>query len=166
MRVLKREATTEPAPVARFKRQFDLPDRPSASIPDLPHDMDDLSDSDLMEAYREFVAWVSFAKAELVKAEIAEEYEAHTLRVTEAHCLIQQWDTESKSDRVTLAKARRDVDPQVVSQQEALLAARAYRKLSEALFDRCERGAQLLSRELTRRVGGGQRDVRNARMSA
>lgn len=166
MRVLTREAVTEPAPLTKFKRQFSMPDRPSADLPDLPSDLDDLSDADLMEAYREFVAWVSFAKAELVKAEIAEEYEAHMLKVTEARCLINQWGTDTKSDRVTLAKARRDVDLKVVAQQESLLEARAYRKLADAMFDRCERGAQLLSRELTRRVGGGQRDMRNARMSA
>ena len=166
MRVLNRETATESAPVTKFKRQFALPDRPSASIPDLPHELDDLPDAELMEIYREFVAWVSFAKAELVKAEIAEEYETHMVRITEAQCLIEQWDTESKSDRVTLAKARRDIDPKVVAQQEALLAARAYRKLADTLFDRCERGAQLLSRELTRRVGVGHRDMRNARMSA
>jgi len=166
MRVLNRESTPEPAPVTKFKRQFSLPDRPSVDLPDIPNDLDDLSDSALMESYREFVAWVSFSKAELVKAEIAEEYAAHMAKITEAECLIGQWSNDTKSDRVTLAKARRDIDPKVVAQQEALLAARAYRKLADAMFDRCERGAQLLSRELTRRVGGGQRDNRNARLTA
>lgn len=166
MRVLSRDSSTEDTPLSRFQRQFSLPDRPTETLPDLPHNLDDLCDADLMEHYREFVAWVSFAKAELVKAEIDEERAAHDCKVVESKALIGQWSAEAKGDRVTLAKARRDVDPTVLGYQEALLKARAYRKLADAMFDRCDRGAQLLSRELSRRVGSGHRDNRNARLSA
>lgn len=166
MRVLSRESTPEDPSVVKFKQRFSLPDRPTEALPDLPHNLDDLCDADLMEHYREFVAWVSFAKAELVKAEIDEERTAHECKIVESQTLIGQWSADAKGDRVTLAKARRDVDPQVLKYQEAHLKARAYRKLAEAMFDRCERGAQLLSRELSRRVGSGQRESRNARMTA
>jgi hypothetical protein len=54
----------------------------------------------------------------------------------------------------------------VVAQQESYQAARAYRKLVETMFDSCERGAQLLSRELSRRIGLGGKDNRMARYTA
>lgn len=106
-----------------------------------------------MSLYSEFVAWASYAKAELVKAEIDEERNANQIKVKEAVALIDQWSSEAKGDRVTVAKARRDSDPQVVQAQELLHQARAYRKLVDAMFDRCERASQVLSRELSRRIG-------------
>ncbi len=69
-------------------------------------------------------------------------------------------------DRVTIAKARRDIDSRVTSQQDEHRQARAYRKLVESVFDRCERGAQLLSRELSRRIGLHSKETRGSRFSA
>jgi hypothetical protein len=116
-----------------------------------------------MNLYREFMGWVSYSQAELVKAEIDEDKQSHKCRLSESMVLISQWNSADKADRVTLAKARRDVDPAVVAQQEAYQVARAYRKLVQTMFDTCERGAQLLSRELSRRIGLGSKDNRMAR---
>lgn len=137
----------------KFLEKFSLPTKPSAEVPNLPRDLDGLSDADLMSLYSEFVAWTSYAKAELVKAEIEEERSASEIKVKEAMSLIDQWSADAKGDRVTVAKARRDADPEVVKVQEAHRQARAYRKLVDTMFDRCERAAQVLSRELTRRIG-------------
>lgn len=106
-----------------------------------------------MSLYSEFVAWASYAKAELVKAEIEEERSANRIKVKEAVALIDQWSSDAKGDRVTIAKARRDADPDVVQVQEEHRQARAYRKLVDTMFDRCERASQVLSRELSRRIG-------------
>ncbi|CAB4185442.1 hypothetical protein UFOVP1130_53 [uncultured Caudovirales phage] len=105
-----------------------------------------------MSLYGELMAWVSYAKAELVTAEIDEERQANNCRIIEAQILIGQWGDNAKGDTVTLAKARRDVDPRVVEQQEAHLTTRAYRKMVDSVFERCERSAQVLSRELSRRI--------------
>ena len=161
MRVLSREGNDQP--VTQFLNKFSFPSRPTAVVPDLPHHLDDLDEADLMDTYREFMAWVSYAKAELVKAEIDEEREANTCRVVESQVLIEQWGAEAKGDRVTIAKARRDIDLRVTAQQEEHRKARAYRKLVESVFDRCERGSQLLSRELTRRVSAAPRSSRSDR---
>lgn len=153
----------------KFSKKFSLPKRPSGNadqIPDLPQYLDDLSDDDLMNRYSEFVAWVSYAKADMVQAEIAEEKAANDLRLTESKVLIEQWGSDVKGDRVTIAKARRDVDARVVSAQNKHLQTRAYRKLVESVFDRCERGAQLLSRELSRRISAAPRDNRAHRFGA
>jgi hypothetical protein len=149
--------------MSKFLNRFSFPNKPSGALPELPQYLDDLSDEDMMALYTEFIAWVSFAKSDLVQAEIAEDKESSNCRLIEAKVLIEQWGTEVKGDRVTIAKARRDTDSRVVDQQFAYQQARAYRKLVESVFDRCERGAQLLSRELSRRISSHPRDNRAAR---
>lgn len=118
-----------------------------------------------MALYGQYMAWMSYAKAELVQAEIEEERVANDLKVTEAEVLIGQWGASTKGDTVTLAKARRDVDPEVVKWQNKHLEARAYRKLVDSVFERCERGAQLLSRELSRRISIAPQERRQARFN-
>ena len=51
-----------------------------------------------------------------------------------------------------MAKARRDVDPRVKEQQSQYYQSRAYRKMVDTVFDRGERNANVLSRELSRRI--------------
>lgn len=142
----------------KFTEKFSLPKRPGEEVPDLPRDLDELSDADLMSLLSEFVAWTSFAKAELVKAEIEEERTMNLCKVQEATSLINQWDADDRGDRVTIAKARRDTQPRVLASQESHRQARAYRKLVDAMFDRCERASQVLSRELSRRIGMGPKE--------
>ena len=140
-----------------FRKKFTLPLRPAEEIPNIPSHLDELSDADLMEVYTAFMSWLSYAKSELVASEIEEERCANDCRLTEAKTLIKQWGNE-KGDTVTLAKARRDVDELVIAAQEAHFYSRAYRKLVDSVFDRCERGAQVLSRELSRRIGLGPKE--------
>jgi len=165
MRVIPSTLEEHPA-LTKFKSKFSLPARPSDTPPLLPSNLDELHDRDLMEVYTEFMAWVSYTKTQLVQAEIDEEQEEHQCKLIESTILISQWGNDAKTDRVTLARARRDVDPKVVDQQLKYQTARAYRKLVEALFESCERGAQLLSRELSRRIGLHSKEQRVSRFSA
>ena len=160
MRVI---TTRPPDPMTKFLSKFDLPDRPKKEIPLLPDLLDELSDTKLMALYNELMAWVSYAKADYVQAEIAEDRTAHNLKILEARTMIDQWSEKTKGDTVTLAKARRDTDVDVVAAQEAHLQARAYRKLVESVFERCERSAQVLSRELSRRIGLAPKEARQAK---
>jgi hypothetical protein len=146
----------------KFNSKFSLPSKPADVIPEIPSYLDDLNDSELMKLYGEFMAWLSYAKAELVKAEIDEERTANNCKVTEAQILIGQWGN-AKGDTVTLAKARRDTDPDVLKAQDLHSISRAYRKLVESVYDRCERGTQLLSRELSRRISSSPQERRQAR---
>jgi hypothetical protein len=147
----------------KFNQKFTMPPRPAGEMPQVPQYLDELSDAELMSLYGEFMAWVSYSKAELVEAEINEERQANNCRIVEAKCLIGQWSDTAKGDTVTLAKARRDVDPEVIEQQEEHLNSRAYRKMVDAVFERCERGAQVLSRELSRRISIAPQERRQAR---
>lgn len=158
--------TDESEAATRFKSKFSLPSRPSETPPELPDHLDDLGDSDLMDLYTEFMSWVSYMKAQLVQAEIDEDRESNLCKVVEAKVLIEQWGADVKGERVTIAKARRDTDSRVVTQTDNYLSARAYRKLVEALFESCERGAQLLSRELSRRIGLHTKEQRTSRFGA
>lgn len=152
--------------LSKFKSKFSLPVRPSDNTPELPTHLDDLDDSYLMDLYSEYMSWVSYLKGQVVQAEIEEDRNSNLCRVLEAKVLIEQWGADAKGDRVTIAKARRDTDSRVLEQQDKYQTSRAYRKLVETLFESCERGAQLLSRELSRRIGLHNKDQRTSRFGA
>jgi hypothetical protein len=149
-----------------FLSKFPLADKPESEFPQLPTFLDELPDPELMELYTQFMSWGSYAKSELVMTEIAEERAANDLKLMEARTLIGQWGDGAKGDTVTLAKARRDVDTEVVSTQDIYLEARAFRKLTESVFERCERGAQVISRELSRRISLAPQERRQGRYTA
>ena len=152
--------------MGNFLEKFSLPDRPEGHIPEIPHFLDELPDNKLMEFYTLFMAWVSFAKADMVLAEIEEERAANDLKITDAETLISQWSDKEKGDTVTLAKARRDTKKEVVEAQRLYSEKRAYRKLVESVFERCERGAQVISRELSRRISLAPQERRQGRYTA
>jgi hypothetical protein len=102
----------------------------------------------------------------MVVAEIEEERAANDLKPLEAKTLISQWSDKEKGDTVTLAKARRDTEPAVVEAQQLYSEKRAYRKLVESVFERCERGAQVISRELSRRISLSPQERRQGRYTA
>lgn len=142
-----------PKPQAKFDLKFNFPKKPGDGIPSLPLYLDELSDASLMALYSEMVSWVNYAKAEVAKAEIMEEQSLGALKYLEASTLINQWDDRvNKSETVTMSKARRDVYPEVVDATGKHRESRAYRKLVDTVFDRCERNANVISRELSRRI--------------
>jgi len=149
-----------------FLNKFPLAEKPHGDFPELPSFLDELPDPELMELYTKFISWGSYAKSELVQAEIVEERSANNQKFAESTTLISQWGEGAKGDTVTLAKARRDVDPEVMKATDEYLEARALRKLTEAVFERCERGAQVISRELSRRISMAPNDRRQGRFTA
>lgn len=118
-----------------------------------------------MELYAEFMSWLSYAKSQLTLAEIEEERTRNELDYLQSFILIEQWDNKTKGDLVTVAKAKRDIDPRIVSLIELHTEKRAYRKLVDTIFDRCERGAQVVSRELSRRISMAPQERRQHRFN-
>lgn len=149
-----------------FKKDFQVAAKPQGLLPELPRNISDIHDSDLMELYTDFMAWLTYAKSQLVQAEISEERERNILEYLQSSVLIEQWDNKMKGDLVTVAKAKRDIDPRITAQAEIHTQKRAYRKLVETVFDRCERGAQVVSRELSRRISLAPKDSRLNRYTA
>jgi hypothetical protein len=106
-----------------------------------------------MELFAIYTAWVNYAAALLVEAETGEAQAESHLRFLQATKLVQSWGG-AKEDRVTVAKAERDTDPEVMKAEAAVLGAKSLRKMNEMAYDNCVRYANLISREVTRRTGG------------
>ena len=158
--------TEETPEMTRFLKTFAFPEKPHSLLPVVPRNLGDISEIDLMSLYSEFMSWVNYAKAQLVTGEIIEERELNTFEYIKACTLIEQWGNKVKGELVTIAKAKRDVENKVQKQQEVYTQARAYRKLVDTVFDRCERGAQVLSRELSRRISLAPKESRANRFTA
>lgn len=154
MKIVRQASTDSPQSEALklFQKRFNLADRPAESLPEIPFNLDDLSDGNLMALYSEYVAWASYAKSQLVLAELTVQNEEDRLEAISSLKILQSVTGENKTDTVTLRKAQRDCDPEYLEQKFALRKAEATKKLTDAIFDRCERSISLLSRELSRRI--------------
>jgi len=105
-----------------------------------------------MEHFSKQLAWQNFFATQVAQAEVDEaEAEAH-LKTQEAIVMLN-------GKKVTEARAERDVDSNVVAARNLYLVSRAKRKMLQVTMENRERCANLISRELTRRVGreGNQR---------
>ena len=82
------------------------------------------------------------------------------VKYVEAINMVTNW---SSSDKVTMARAEMAKAPEVMNARNALMVAYAKRKLTSVVYGNCERCAQLLSRELSRRIGAGPTERRHQR---
>jgi hypothetical protein len=115
-----------------------------------------------MTLFTRTTAWVEYTGSRLAAAEVDEKSTVDTLERHKALSAVRN----ASEKTVTAARARAYEDPEYLEAQEAKTRAYAYRKLLQAVHDSAERKNTLLSRELTRRVGRGDREARAGRMSA
>lgn len=116
---------------------------------------------------RLFVAltrWTDYFGGQVALAEIDVREIESLLSYAEATVLLSNW-TGAKEDRVTMARAERDTDEEVVDLRNKLEVATAYKKLMATIYESAERDAALVSRELTRRVGREAPERRERRWS-
>lgn len=106
-----------------------------------------------MDLFARYVAWQNFLAVRFTEAEIAEANAETVLKVAQAQALVSNW-TGPKDDRITIAKAERELEPEVREQQDRYDTARAHRKMLGTLAGNMERAANLISREVTRRTSG------------
>lgn len=105
-----------------------------------------------MELFALYVAWNNFFDVQRVMSEI-EEADAETgLKVLEATSIAAGWQGP-KETRITVLRAERDTDSEVMAAKSAFNEAKARRKMMGVLCGNMDRGAALLSRELSRRIG-------------
>jgi len=102
-----------------------------------------------MELFSTYVIWQNYLETVHVEAEVAEAQAETDVKIFEATSMTG-WDPK---DKVTFVRAERDSDPEMVRLRRDFEQAKAYRKMLGVLCGNMERGAALLSRELTRRVG-------------
>ena len=126
--------------------------KPEYEVPELPWDITDVSDSLLMEHFSKQLAWQNFFATQVAQAEIDEADAEAQLKTQEAVIMLT-------GKKVTEARAERDVDENVIAARSTYLVAKAKRKMLQVTMENRERCANLISRELTRRVGreGNQR---------
>lgn len=136
--------------------------KPVFDFPELPSDITELSDEELMVMFTKFVAWQNYAASELASAEVVEARAEANVRFVEAKGMVTNW---SKDDKVTVARAEISITPPVEKARQALLLAYAHRKMTQVVYANCERNASLVSRELTRRVGREPLERRGHRWS-
>jgi tellurite resistance protein len=109
-----------------------------------------MGDEDLMETFALYTAWTNYAATVLAHAEVDEAKAQARVKYEEARVMVLTWES---TDKVTVAKATRELTPEMQTARSALLVAYAARKMAGAMYGNCERAEALISRELTRRLG-------------
>lgn len=136
-----------------------LPDRPGDDeFPELPDDLTDLTDNDLMLLFRRHVSWHNYAASQLAMLEVDEEELSARTREEEAVAYLEKFDDTmahgfpSRAPIGNLIKAERDADDEVVLKRDRQRVVYAKRKLVGSIVTSLERSISLISRELTRRT--------------
>jgi hypothetical protein len=137
------------------------PERPDTDIPRLPSDLGTLSDSRLMQIFVQLTQWADYASVQVAMADILEDDAESTLRLEEAKYMARH-----QGDKVTEVRARRSEDPDIIELSQEVLKAKAFRRLTAAIFSSIERDSNTVSRELSRRIGLGTSTGRLQRFGA
>ena len=130
-----------------------FPDAPVSEIPELPDDITELSERDLMNLFVELTAWLDYASSQAAMAQVDERDADQHLELIEARVMAREW-SGSSADRVAITKAKVVADDAVVEAKGVRNERYAYRKLIESLASGLERDVALVSRDLTRRTSG------------
>ncbi len=122
--------------------------RPEYDIPEIPLNLTEISDADLMSLFAQFVAWQNFIDQKSVGIEIEETRAQSRKDIAVARSL-----TASEEKQVTRQKAEATIEVQ--RSNDEWITAKASRKAIGIQKDALERLANLVSRELSRRIGRG-----------
>lgn len=158
--------TTIRAKATAEKAGLPLAPRPADASPELPEDPTALDDAALMTLFTKFVAWADYSATHLALAEVDEATVKTLLDAKKDVLLIRHMPSSEalrkREDTMTRVRAEVDTDAEVLDLEQQRLNAYALRKLLAATFERYDRDAALLSRELTRRTGGQDPKTRRA----
>jgi hypothetical protein len=131
--------------------------RPDFDIPDVPLDVTEWSDPDLMELFAKYVAWQNFVDSEVIAAERDEMMAENRLKLAEARAVA------SSSEKITKARLEAKSSQEVEQAMNAHVMAKSLRKALGIQQSALERAANFVSRELSRRIGRGPSERRNTR---
>jgi hypothetical protein len=135
--------------------QLELPSRPDYSMPTVSSNITSLSDEDLMELFVELTSWLDYTEVQLAVAQIDEEYERLLLEEIKAHEQVEASRVDVKD--VTTKKAMAFENEDFIEQRDKVHNQYGYRKITETVYNRLDRGKFIVSREITRRTGGSAR---------
>lgn len=137
------------------RQRYDLPDRPVGAIPEIPNDLLDLGDGEVMGLMTEFTRWASHLSVQLALAEVDERWAEAEMEKQRALALL-----DGSAKDVTRTKAAAYKSDAYLDAEQAYFERMAYRKLVAPLYANADRWAALLSRELTRRINAEPRSRR------
>lgn len=140
--------------------------QPDGGSPVLPHDPTALDDSQLMVMFTNFMAWVDFSATQLGFAEVDERMFDAMLEKRRDLLLLRAMPSSEalrkREDTMTRVKAEVDTHAELVELQQQHAEAYARKKLLTTTYERYDRDAFVLSREITRRGGGQDPKLRRA----
>jgi hypothetical protein len=125
----------------------------NVSQPQLPADITEIGDEELMLLYTGFSAYTDFVNTQLSCAIVDERETERQIEIMTARKTLEL-STGKASDKVTIIRAQIAADEEMIALEAKFLARYAYRKMLETMSNNCERSASLCSRELTRRTAG------------
>ena len=140
-----------------------IPKVAAAYRPDLPEDITELEDADLMVLYTQFIAYSDFLNTQLACAIIDEKELERRIGLAEAENMITQ--SAGTKTTVTAMKATLEVNDEVRSAKVEHLQKYAYRKMLETIANNTERHSAVCSRELTRRTAGDNYKTRSRKFT-
>lgn len=108
-----------------------------------------------MELFIELNSWLDYVEVQLYISQIDEEYEKLQLEEIKAHEQIEASKDNTKAKDVTTKKAKAFENEDFIEQRDKVHNQYGYRKLTESIYNRLDRGKFIVSREITRRTGGG-----------
>jgi hypothetical protein len=111
-----------------------------------------------MSLFAEMSGWAEYHGTRYANAQVDEKFAESVLEIRRAAAVLNK---ATKS--VTEAKALAVADEEVQEANEVYLEAYKNRKVEEVAYNNAERRERLISRELTRRTGRGDRENRNNR---
>lgn len=131
--------------------------RPGFDIPDVPLDITDWPDPELMELFAKYVAWQNFVDSEVVTAERDEMLAENRLKLAEARAVA------GSSEKITKARLEAKSSQEVEQAMNAHVVAKSLRKALTIQQSALDRAANFVSRELSRRIGRGPVERRAAK---
>jgi hypothetical protein len=155
---------SEEAVLELNKRGFKLAEKPEDSIPQLPVDITDLHDDDLMALFVQLTAWTDHLSSQLAIAIIDEREAERSVSLAESKAMLNYWKGAS-GDRVTVIKAQIAADPIVTDLLKKQDEKYAFRKILETMYQNVERDSAVVSRELTRRTSDSGFNARKRRFT-
>lgn len=105
-----------------------------------------VSDADLMDLFAKQTAWQNYLASEMVQADLEETEAEADVKTAEAMVMLN-------GGKLNDARLKRDTDEDVAKLRKEYRIARAKRKMLQVAMENRERCINLISRELTRRVG-------------
>lgn len=140
-----------------------IPKEASIDRPELPEDITQIGDEDLMVLYTQFIAYSDFLNTQLSCAIIDEKELERQIGVAEATTMVTQSSTSKAT--VTAIKAGMELEPEVRDLKIQHLQKYAYRKMLETIANNTERHSAVCSRELTRRTSGDNFKTRSRKFT-